>query len=245
MRVLALAALCLPYVHAQDQRRVLSPDGQVELRLFIGLPDGAVLNCLAYHLWWHGKPVLDTSYLGLHIHFQEPLLGENVGLSNDRALHGSGYNGIFADYLQTSTTGRRIQLEARVYNDGVAFRYTVPQSPLLVNLLLEDDVSQFYFAHESAARPEHTALPYIEQEPGPVWVGIYAEDVPGFPRMQLARWDAHLMSAHLPDKPHDPGVAYEVRTPWTSPWHIIALGGSREAVAQSAVVHDLASAKDR
>ena len=227
-------------VHAQDERKIVSPDGQLEFRLFTSLPEGALLNCLAYQVWLRGKPVLDTSYMGLNIHFQEPLLGENVGLSTDQVLHGPGYNGLFADYLQTSTTGRRIQLEVRVWNDGVAFRYTVPKSPLLVDLLIEDDATQFYFANDAAGgRPAQAELPYTEQEPGVGWVGIYDSPQAGFPRMQLIRSDAHLMLSHLPDKPHDPKVAFEGKTPWTSPWHIIVIGSDRERLGQSEVLRDL------
>src|SRR5262249_47863752 len=148
---LACVAALLPArgAHAQDARKVVSPDGQLEFLLFTSVPEDSNLNCLAYQVRLHGKLLIETSYLGLNIHFQEPLLAENVGLSNDKIIHGEHYNGLFADYLQTSTTGRRIEFEVRVWNDGVAFRYIVPTSPLLVDLLLEDDATQFNFAWDS------------------------------------------------------------------------------------------------
>jgi alpha-glucosidase len=233
--------------HAQDNRSVVSPNGQLEFRLFTAVPEGSGLNCLAYQVWQHGRPLLDTSYLGLNIHFQEPLLGENVGLSTDKQLHGPGYNGLWADYLQTSTTGRRIQFEVRVWNDGVAFRYIVPTSPLLVDLLLEDDATQYHFTPEAVGgRPAQSDLPYIEresgveQESGGAWVGIYEQAVAGFPHARLIRSDGHLMLAHLPDKPHDPQVAFEGKTPWTSPWHILVIGADREQLGQSPILRELA-----
>src|SRR4051812_23933667 len=92
---LALAlCLCAFPAFAQDERNVKSPDGQLEFRLFTALPDDAILNSLAWQIWWHGKPVIDTSFLGLDILFQEPLLGENVGLSADKPIHGAHYNGL-------------------------------------------------------------------------------------------------------------------------------------------------------
>ena len=151
-----------------------SPDGQLEFRLFTALPEGSILNCLAYQVWLRGKPVLDTSYLGLDILFQEPLLGENVGLSADKPIHGAHYNGLWADYLQTSTTGRRIQFEVRVWNDGVAFRYIVPRSALLFDLAIADDVTQFRFASDSAGA--------VTQIPGIGWVGIYSQEMAGYPK---------------------------------------------------------------
>jgi alpha-glucosidase len=238
--LLCLLPLLAGAVHAQDERRVVSPDGQLEFRLFTVLPEGSGLNTLAYQVWLGGKPLIDTSYLGWNIHFQEPLLGENVGLSVFRALHEAGYNGFFADYLQNSTTGRRIQLEVRVWNDGVAFRYVLPQQSPLLDLLIEDEATEFHFARDGAVeRPAQTALPYFEKVPDVGWVGIFESRVAGFPPMQLVRVGAQAMVSHLPDKPGDPGVAYVGVTPWTSPWRMIAIGPDRDRLAQSDVVRAL------
>lgn len=240
-------ALMTGAAHAQDPRRVVSPDGKLEFRLFTAVPEGSIMNCLAYQVWLRGKLLLDTSYLGLNIHFQEPLLGENVGLSADKVLHGADYNGLFADYLQTSSTGRRIQLEVRVWNDGAAFRYTVPQSALLRNLLIEDDVTQFHFAESAAGgRPEQAPLPYFEQQPGVGWIGIYESLSSDFPRMYLVRGDADTMLVRLPERPNDPGVAFDGVTPWTSPWRIVAVAANRRDLDQTDVVRELdANQKNR
>jgi len=244
MKTARVLACLLPLLagagHAQDERSVKSPDGRLEFRLFNALPDGSILNCLAYQLWLAGKPLLATSYLCLNIHFQESLLGENVALSADKAIHEAHYNGLWADYYQISTTGRRIQMEIRVWNDGVAFRYIVPTSALLFDLVLEDDTTQFRFAQDLApALPEMTAAPYIREVPGVGWVGIYGQEVAGVPRMQLVRLDPRTLVSHLPDKPGNPGVAFEGKTPWTSPWRIVAIGPDRDHVAQSEVLRDL------
>ncbi len=241
LRLLPCALLLIAgAAHAQDERTILSPDGQMEFRLFTATPDGSNLNCLAYQVWSHGKQLLDTSYLGLNIHFQEPLLGENVGLSADKKIRGEHYNGLFADYLQTSTTGRRIQIEIRVWNDAVAFRYTVPTSGLLVNLLLEDDATQFRFAQSAAKpRPQKAKTPYEENEASGGWIGIYDQPTPGFPPLELTQIEPNLLIAHLQDKPHDPGVAYEGKTPWTSPWRIIVTADTREALAKSQALREI------
>jgi alpha-glucosidase len=239
-KFLACLLLLMGAVHAQDERSVKSPDGQLEFRLFTALPENSILNCLAYQVWLRGKLLFDTSYLGLNIHFQEPLLGENLGLSADKTIHEPQYNGLWADYLQTSTTGRRIQFEVRVWNDGVAFRYIVPTSALLFDLQLEDDTTQFRFAPGAAANlPERAAVPYVQEAPGTGWVGIYDQEVPGFPKMQLVRLDPRAMVSHLPDKPNDPGVAFEGKTPWTSPWRIIVVGPDRDRLARSEIFRDL------
>lgn len=240
-KVLAcLLPLLAGAVHAQDERSVKSPDGQLEFRLFTALPEGSILNCLAYQVWWRGKPVLDTSYLGLNIHYQEPFLGENVGLSSDKLLHGDHYNGLWADYMQVSTTGKRIYFEVRVWNDAVAFRYTVPPSALLFDLQLEDDATQFRFPQGVAgALPERVEGPYVREMPGTGWVGIYQQEMLGLPKLQLVRFDARTLGSHMPDNPRNPGVAFEGKTPWTGPWHVVAVGTDREHLGQSEAVREV------
>jgi alpha-glucosidase len=176
---------------AQDDRKVVSPDGRLEFRLFTTLPAGAQLNSLAYQVRLGGKLLIDTSCMGLDIHFQEPLLGENVGLSVSKTLQGDGYNGLFADYLQNSTTGRRIDLEVRVYNDGVAFRYVLPKQFPLLDLLIEDEVTEFRFAYR-ADRPAQSSLPYTEQTADGGWLGIFESRPAGFPLMALVRNETNV-----------------------------------------------------
>lgn len=239
--LVCLLPLLAGAAHAQDERIVVSPDGELEFRLFTVMPQGSGLNTLAYRVRWRGKPLIDTSYLGLNIHFQEPLLGENVGLSSAKELHESrNYNGLLADYLQTSSTGRRIQIEVRVWNDGVQFRYSIPtQSPLL-DLLIEDDATQFHFAYDPVApRPPHAALPYVEQVPANGWLAILETRVGGFPPMQLVRADGRTMVSHLPGIPHDPGVAYVGAPPWTGPWRIIAVAPTHDLAMEPAMLRGL------
>jgi alpha-glucosidase len=230
----ALTIFCAA-AHATDDRAVKSPDGKLEFRLFASLPEDSILNCLAYQVWRDGKPLLDTSYLGLDILFQEPLLGENVGLSADKPIHGPDYNGLWADYLQTSTTGRRIQFEVRVWNDGIAFRYMVPRSALLFNLAILDDATQFRFSRDVPGKlPATAALPFARELPGGAWLGIY-----GFPPMELSRFDDRTMTIHLAGGVPEQKAAIESQTPWTSPWHIIVLADSREKLGQSEILREL------
>ena len=212
-----------------------SPDGKLEFRLFTSLPQGSILNCLAYQIWRDAKPILDTSYLGLDILFQEPLLGENVGLSADKPIHGPNYNGLWTDYLQTSTTGRRIQFEVRVSNDGVAFRYIVPRSALLYDLAILDDATQFRFAGDPPGKlPATAGLPFAHELPGGGWLGIY-----GDASMELRRFDDHTLTVHLPGGVPEQKAALETKPPWTGPWHILVFADSREKLAQSEILRDL------
>ena len=97
---------------------------------------------LAYQVLFSGKPLMDTSFMGLNIRDQ-PILGVNVGLTASKKTTvdetytvpagktkriRDHYNALTAEYLQNGSLGRRINVEARVYDDGVAFRYLIPWS---------------------------------------------------------------------------------------------------------------------
>jgi alpha-glucosidase len=235
--LVCLLPLLMGAAHAQDPRSIVSPDGQLAFHLFTFLPEGNGLNTLAYQVLLRGKPLIDTSALGMSIHFQEPMLGENVGLSGEKWQHEPAYNGLLADYLQNSSTGRRIQIEVRVWNDGVAFRYLIPPQATQVDLLIEDDATEFHLAQDPiGGLPEKAPLPFLWQVAGADWAGIFEGHLANFPAMSLVRSDAHTMMAHVPDKPGDPGVAFAGVPPWTGPWHVIAVGTSRERVAESQAV---------
>ena len=85
---------------------------------------------------------------------QEPVLGENVGLTGSRILHPDPrHNVLIAEYLQNGSIGRRLNIEAGVWNDGVAFRYIIPRTTPLQDLLIEDEETEFSFAHDLATPP--------------------------------------------------------------------------------------------
>jgi glycosyl hydrolase family 97 len=235
--VLALSVFAA-LLSAQDERSVKSPDGQLEVRLFSALPDDAILTSLAYQVWLRGKPLIETSFLGLDILFQEPRLGDNVGLSAEKVIHEAHYNGLWADFLQTSTTGRRIQFEVRVWNDGVAFRYIVPKSALLFDLALADEATQFRFAVGGDV-PEIAAVPYVREAPGIGWIGVYCQGATGFPPVELKRFDAKTLVSHLPGGVPEVTAAFRTTAPWTGPWRTIAIAADREKLGQAEAIREL------
>src|SRR5579862_5755198 len=121
---LLTALSALPLAAQTDQLNVSSPDGQITFRLAISLPkqDYALLRP-GYEIAYRGKPIMDTSYLGLLIHEQVPILGENTGLIGKKSGAADSYNWLLAQYMQNGSLGRRLDVEVRAYNDGVAFRY--------------------------------------------------------------------------------------------------------------------------
>ncbi|HSP70675.1 MAG TPA: hypothetical protein VLN48_23270, partial [Bryobacteraceae bacterium] len=76
--LLGLAAAAAVFAET-DTVRLASPDGQLELRLFVVSPKDAILVRMAYSVTFRGKLLMDTSLLGIAIRDQEVFLGETVG----------------------------------------------------------------------------------------------------------------------------------------------------------------------
>ena len=132
---------------SQDERRVTSPNGQLEFRLFIATQGNSNLSRIAYEVSFQGRPLVNLSFMGLDIQDQEPLLGENVGLTSSTSTTSAKYNSLLAKYMQNGSLGRLIDVEVRAYNDGVAFRYVIPPSTPLIELLIADEATEFRLAN--------------------------------------------------------------------------------------------------
>jgi alpha-glucosidase len=229
--------LCLaPALFAQsDSLRVASPNGQIEFRLFISEPTdrGAALPRLAYQVWFHGKPLVETSYLGMDILNQQPLLGEKIGLIGSKAGTVTGGNSLVGEYLQNGSLGRRVNIEVRAYDDGVAFRYVIPKSVPLDEILIGDETTEFQFAPDAVAqgtkvseiKPElRIPLPFVVEQPGVGWVAITETPASNYSKMNLRRWEGTVMISALVPHSEVPPLAVEGKTPLTTPWRVLLIG---------------------
>ena len=169
---------------------------------------------------FHGKPLIDTSLLGIAIHDQEPILGEKVGLvtatpesvdetytlpvGKHRSVR-NHYNSLIAQYLQNGSLGRRVTIEVRAYDDGVAFRYYIPRTSTVEDLQIEEELTDFHFAQDGDAyssvlsgyesgkseysrtklsgikRTSLLGLPFLVEQPGVGWVAITEAQLDNYP----------------------------------------------------------------
>ncbi len=125
----------------------------MEFRIFVGQPHGALWSRLGFQISYQDKPVLAPSWIGLDFRDQEPYLGENPGLmsSESGSNPAQHYNYLIAHYMQNGTLGRQIDVEARAYDDGIAFRYFIPRTNPVADFYLRDEATQFNFARPAGA----------------------------------------------------------------------------------------------
>jgi alpha-glucosidase len=242
---LILLISTLPAALAQDERRVASPNGKLEFRLFVvAEPEGALWPRLAYQVLFRDKPLISTSYLGIDLLNQEPFLGENPGfMYSDAASDPTGhYNSLVAHYMQNGSLGRRLDVEVRAYDDGVAFRYLIPKSTPVDEVLVRDEATEFNFAQPGvlaglAAKPDFD-LPFVVDQPGTGWVAI-AEAGKMNPRTYLIHRNNSGMITNLSRSASDPVVAFAGKTPIIWSWRVILVGSDREHLLKSPTLLDL------
>jgi alpha-glucosidase len=246
--LLALLPLLPLLLKAQDERVVKSPDGRVEFRIFVAQPNDGDLAQLAYQIWFNGSEVLTTSWMGLDIHNQQPLLGQNLGLIHSSMGSGGSspekYNTLTAEYMQNGSLGRRLNVEVRTYDSGVAFRYVIPKSAPLNEILIQQEGTVFSFVRDAelakAGAEARFDLPFITTQPDAGRVAIAEAGEQNFPRAYLAHVEGGSLIARLPPRAEDPNLAFAGTTPLTLPWYMVIFGLDKDRLPQSPIFRDLA-----
>lgn len=154
-------------------------------------------------------------------------------------------------------------MEIRAYDDGVAFRYVIPKSTPLNEILIENEDTEFHFAADAnafpwllsgfEAKPDHQshmalsripsdaviAVPLILEQAGVGWVEIAEVARKETPRLYLNHPKGTTLISSLPSLPQDPHLALDTATPITCPWRVLLIGESRELVTSSKILDEL------
>jgi alpha-glucosidase len=136
-----------------------SPNQQLSMQ-FSTVPEkgaGPDAGKLVYTVTFKGKQILDPSALALEVESQ-PLLGADVLVVGSAAGHGiddyaliggktskvhDEYNTLTVELKEDGGAHRIFSIEARAYNDGVAFRYLLPAQDAIKELRLKQEDTEF------------------------------------------------------------------------------------------------------
>jgi alpha-glucosidase len=262
---------------AWPQAALKSPDGAIEMNLSA---DGGKL---AYSVTYRGKPVIAKSGMALEVQDQMPL-GPNVRIVTSRPgsidetynmPHGkanpvrNNCQTLALDVEETGRQMRRMTVEARAYNDGVAFRYIVPDQPSLKELRLAGERTEFQLAKEATTYPMilngfrsshednyhilpltgiHSdwilELPFLAEVPGAAWVAIAEADIDNYAGMQVARSggpgvSANSLFSRLAPSIDEPGLAVRAATPVRTPWRVIMVADQPGRLVESNLIINL------
>ena len=216
---------------------IKSPNGALEIS--IATRNAAVeasSGQLSYRIVFRGQTVVDWSNLGLLLEGGS-IIGSAVKLDSSRessedetwkSVQGKAstirnhYNALAVETVETGETAARLMIEARAYDDGVAFRYVVPEQPGIRELRMLNEVTQFRLAKDGPAfplisrgfqtssednyhelplgglHPEYLInLPFLMQLPGIAWVAITDADLENYPNLYLAGINGRELNARL------------------------------------------------
>jgi hypothetical protein len=242
VRLIFLLAVLLNPAFAQDERRVVSPDGKVEFFLFINGQEDSNLARVAYQVRVNGNVVVDTSFMGFDIYTWEPLLGENVGLISDKKSSSARYNGLVARYMQNGSLARRLDVEVRAYNDGVAFRYTIGKAVSTERLQIADESTEFDLKHDPGAV---LSLPFVTRQKDVGTVALTELPAEGYPRMHLVHEDqaGKILLTRLGRERAPSDVVYDGAPPLTTAWRVLAIGYDAAHLPEAAIMRDLSPAR--
>jgi alpha-glucosidase len=275
-----IASNAIAQNHDATPLTVTSPNGQIVLRLSAATAGSAAKSAnasLHYAVEFRGKPLLDESRLGLKLEGQ-PALGS--GMQRVASLPGNideSYtipvgktssvrnrcNTLHADFKDD--TGRKLSIEVRVFDDGVAFRYTLPRQSGLEKVHVERELTQFHYIKDATLYPlivdgfqspyedqyqrrevrgiHHDwliGLPLLADVPAVGWVAITEADIDNYAGMYLRKDDAPLgLRAELSPRIDIPGIAVEAETPVTTPWRVLMIGDDPGRLIESNIILNL------
>jgi alpha-glucosidase len=138
------------------QAELKSPDGRLAMAFQTAARNGAPSQ-LVYTVSYQGKPLIEASALRLDLKDQPPLgpnvrIGASTPSSADETYHlvagkastvRNRYNALRVDVEETGGNARKFSIEARAYDDAVAFRYVVPEQPALNEFRLSKEGTEF------------------------------------------------------------------------------------------------------
>ena len=246
VKILALVVLAALTAAAQTGSVVLtSPNGALEIS--IATVQGQSVQMaggqLAYRVAFRGRPVIEWSNLGLILEGAPPLgsavrIGSSQPSSHDetwKSIAGKAnpirnhYNAVTVQTVETAAIGRRLVMEARAYDDGVAFRYLVPEQPSLKELRILNESTQFRFSkfantfslisrgfetsneddyHELTIGGLHREylvnLPVLVEVPGIAWVGLTEADIEDYSSMFVTAAGGQTLVARLAPREENP-----------------------------------------
>ncbi len=279
LALIFLASSSLAQGGAAPSAQAVAPGGQLALRLVADQPASGGSAGLHAVVEFHGQRLLDVSRLGLDLAGQQPL-GPGMHLvtatpetADDTYTLPVGktrsvrdhYNGVRATLEDGA--GRRLIVEARAFDDGVAFRYIVPAQDGLGQVRITQERTAFTYVKDAVTYPLildgfHSSyedeyqvrmvsglhpgwligLPYLCHEAGLGWFAITEADIDNYAGMYLRKaphFGGFTLDAALAPRGDDPSVAVETHTPFSSPWRVVMVADTPAKLIESNIVLNL------
>ena len=258
-----LGCLATAPAAAQQVVRVASPDGRNQVA--VELREGR----LTWSLTRDGRRLILPSVLGFEFR-GAPRLRDGLRITDTtRDTHDETWtqpwgevarvrdhhNELGVSVEEAAAPGRRFTLRVRAFDDGIGFRYEVPDQPALGAFEMTDELTEFALADNARAwwipsnrpRMDRSEMLYSSsplsaldsvQTPltmatrdGRTFLVIHEANLVDYARMNLAGRRMESLTLRAALAPWADGVKVRGHTPFVSPWRTIQLADRAEDLA--------------
>lgn len=278
LSILALLALLISSC-SSGTLTIDSPDGQIFVNITTGtdLETGKKAGALGYSVEYQGQEIIGNAKLGLEFRGLPALgpdmkvLGTETSYVNESWERVWGRKKKVLDsyhemivQLVNKTEEIRLNLVVRVYDDGVAIRYHLPEQENIKGFELTADKTTFRFngnhrvwaaqygpfrSHQEAGfremmlddplLKERSGLPFLMEVGENVWVAITEANLTDWAGMYLIRTAENTLETVLSPWPDDSELLVKSQAPRSSPWRLIMIGDSPGDFIESDILANL------
>src|SRR5512146_890193 len=253
--------------YGQSQLTLASPDARTDVR--VEVRDGHLL----YSITRDHRALLLPSMLGFEFR-GAPALRDSLritGSSRDSydstwtqpwgevARVRDHHNELRVSVLETTAPGRKFDVVFRAFDDGIGFRYEVPEQPSLGSFEIQNELTEFALADDAKSwwipsnRPRldrsemlysQSPVSVIDSVQTPLTMAtrdnrtvlvIHEANLVNYARMNLAGERMENRTLHAALAPWADGVKVRGRTPFVTPWRTIQIADRMADLAPSVI----------
>jgi alpha-glucosidase len=268
---------CLSFANISKNIAVKSPDNRLQLQMGIKEDND---NRLYYNISFRDELIIEDSELGIEFKqsgkFAENVIIENAiydktdetykvpfGKSSEARNH---YNQVRLLLKETNEEGRKLEIIGRVFNDGVAFRYVIPQQTNIKDFIITSELTNFnltndckvyglvlgrnthfegnyaiYTSIDSIPAKIRYPLPLLLEHPAGIYMAISEAQLIDYAGMSLIRKNADkdILSCSLTPWPEDSTIKVKGTAPYKTPWRVIMIGENPGTLIESNIIINL------
>lgn len=252
---------------SNEEIAIISPDNRNEITFI--LENGRPF----YKVMRDDKTVIDTSGMGFEFRGDEPFMGpfrmKEAQLSGEydrwepvwgeRSRIYNNYRKLLVTLEEKSGPGRILQLEFKAFDDGVAFRYIIPEQEGLSKLEITEELTSFRFTEDLSAwwipgdydnheflyrntpisKIDSVNTPFTLEASDSSCISIHEASLVDYPEMRIRRSKDEPLLLLCDLVPWPDGVKAKVEVPFQTPWRTFQLADSAAKLIESSLILNL------